>query len=97
MTITANDVIKAQAHIGTLKSEAHPKTNKYWSEVINGIAIVNPEMLAQQLEQAKKKVQEAKKDGKEILIISEKKMIADELSAMGDSLGYCYLNYKFPS
>ena len=97
MTITANDVIKAQAHIGPLKSEAHPKTNKYWSGVVNGVAVVDPDMLAQQLEQAQKKVQEAKKAGKEILIISEKKMIADELSTMGDTLGYCYLNYKFPS
>lgn len=86
MTITANDVIKAQAHIGTLKSEAHPKTNKYWSGVTNGVAVVDPEILARQLEQAQKKVQEAKKAGKEILIISEKKMIADELSTMGDTL-----------
>ncbi|MEI7562420.1 MAG: 30S ribosomal protein S2 [bacterium] len=97
MSITANDVIKAQAHIGTLKSEAHPKTNKYWAGVVNGIAVVDSDILTQQLEQAKQKVQEAKKAGKEILIISEKKMIADELSAMGDALGYCYLNYKFPS
>jgi small subunit ribosomal protein S2 len=97
MSITANDVIQAQAHIGTLKSEAHPKTSKYRSEVVNGIAVINAESLSAQLEHAKKKIQEAKKDGKEILIISEKKMYADELSELGDKLGICYLNYKFPS
>lgn len=97
MSITANDVIQAQAHIGTLKSEAHPKTNKYWSEVINGLVVINPELLAHQLESAQKKIQEAKKAGKEILIISEKKMYADELSALGEKHGVNYLNYKFPS
>ena len=97
MSITANDVIQAQAHIGTLKSEAHPKTNKYRSEVVNGIAVINPESICTQLEHAKTKIQEAKKDGKQILIISEKKMYADELSELGDKLGISYLNYKFPS
>jgi small subunit ribosomal protein S2 len=97
MSITPNDVVQAQAHIGTLKSEAHPKTSKYRSEVVNGIAVINAESICAQLENAKKKIQEAKKDGKQILIISEKKMYADELAELGDKLGICYLNYKFPS
>jgi len=80
MTITTDEVIKAQAHIGTLKAEAHPKTNKYWSEVVNGLVVINPESIVNQLEHAKTKIQNAKKDGKEVLIISEKKMYADELS-----------------
>ena len=96
MTITANDVIQAQAHIGTLKAEAHPKTNKYWSEVTNGVVVINPESVAQQLEAARAKIQEAKKEGKEILVISEKKMIADELAQLGDAAGISFLNYKFP-
>ena len=96
MTITATDVINAQAHIGTLKSEAHPKTNKYWAEVTNGVVVIDPEILAQQLEHARAKIQEAKKEGKEILVICEKKMIADELAALGDACGVSYLNYKFP-
>lgn len=82
MTITATDVINAQAHIGTLKSEAHPKTNKYWAEVTNGVVVIDPAIVAQQLELARTKIQEAKKEGKEVLIISEKKMIADELAKL---------------
>lgn len=96
MTITANDVIEAQAHIGTLKAEAHPKTNKYWAEVNNGVVVINPESVAQQLEAAAAKIQEAKKAGKEILVISEKKMIADELAQLGEAAGISYLNYKQP-
>lgn len=96
MTITANDVVNAQAHIGTLKAEAHPKTNKYWAEVTNGVVVINPESVAQQLEAAAAKIQEAKKAGKEILVISEKKMIADELAQLGEAAGISYLNYKQP-
>lgn len=97
MTITANDVINAQAHIGTLKAEAHPKTNKYWSEIVNGVVVIEPASITTQLEAARTKIQEAKKEGKEIVIISEKKMIADELAKLGEESDVAYLNYKFPA
>ena len=97
MSISVNDVIEAQAHIGTLKSEAHPKTNKYRAGVVNNIAVINPETIIEQIENAKKKIQQAKADGKEILIVSEKKMYADELEALGEKYGVNYLNYKLPS
>ncbi|MCX6824856.1 MAG: 30S ribosomal protein S2 [candidate division SR1 bacterium] len=97
MSISVNDIIEAQAHIGTLKSEAHPKTNKYWAGVINNIAVINPEAIIEQIETAKKKIQQAKADGKEILVVSEKKMYADELEKLGEKYGFNYLNYKLPS
>ncbi len=97
MSISINDVIEAQAHIGTLKSEAHPKTNKYWAGVVNNIAVINPEVIIEQIENAKKKIQQAKADGKEILVVSEKKMYADELEALGEKYGFNYLNHKLPS
>ena len=71
MSITVDSVIQSQAHIGTLKAEAHPKTSKYRSEIINGVVVIDPQILANQLEIAQKKVQEAKAAGKEILIVSE--------------------------
>jgi len=97
MSISVNDVIEAQAHIGTLKSEAHPKTNKYWAGVVNNIAIINPEIIIEQIENAKKKIKQAKEEGKEILIVSEKKMYADEIEKLGETYGVSYLNYKLPS
>ncbi len=97
MSISVNDVIEAQAHIGTLKSEAHPKTNKYWAGVVNNIVVINPEVIIEQIENAKKKIQKAKEEGKEILIVSEKKMYADELEKLGEKYGVSYLNYKLPS
>ncbi len=97
MSISVNDVIEAQAHIGTLKSEAHPKTNKYWAGVVNNIVVINPEVIIEQIEHAKKKIKQAKDEGKEILIVSEKKMYADEIEKLGEKYGVNYLNYKLPS
>ena len=94
MTVSVNQIVEAQAHIGTLKNEAHPKTSKYWSEVTNGVVVINPESVAQQLEDAKATIQKAKAAGKEILVVCEKKMYAAELEALARKTGVSYLNYK---
>ena len=94
MTVSVNQIVEAQAHIGTLKNEAHPKTSKYWSEVTNGVVVINPESVAQQLEDAKATIQKAKAAGKEILVVCEKKMYAVELEALAKKTGVSYLNYK---
>lgn len=94
MTVSVNQIVEAQAHIGILKNEAHPKTSKYWSEVTNGVVVINPESVAQQLEDAKATIQKAKAAGKEILVVCEKKMYAAELEALAKKTGVSYLNYK---
>ena len=94
MTVSVNQIVEAQAHIGTLKNEAHPKTGKYWSEVTNGVVVINPESVAQQLEDAKATIRKAKAAGKEILVVCEKKMYAAELEALAKKTGVSYLNYK---
>ena len=96
MSISSKDIVDAQLHIGTLKNEAHPKTNKYWAEVVNGLVVINPETIQQQLETAKAKVQKAKQEGKEILVVSEKKMFAEDLEKLWAQYGVNYLNYKVP-
>lgn len=94
MSVSVQDIVAAQAHIGTLKNEAHPKTSKYWSEVINGVVVINPEAIAEQLEAAKAQVAAAKAAGKEILVVCEKKMYAEELEALAAKAGVAFLNYK---
>ena len=96
MSITTKEVVDAQLHIGTLKSEAHPKTSKFWGDVVNGVVVVSPDAIVSQLEAAKQKIQKAKQQGKEVLVVSEKKMYAEELEALGSKLGFNYLNYKVP-
>ena len=94
MSVSVQDIVAAQAHIGTLKNEAHPKTSKYWSEVTNGVVVINPEVIAEQLEAAKAQVAAAKAAGKEILVVCEKKMYAEELEALAAKAGVAFLNYK---
>ena len=94
MSVSVQDIVAAQAHIGTLKNEAHPKTSKYWSEVTNGVVVINPEAIAEQLEAAKAQVAAAKAAGKEILVVCEKKMYAEELEALAAKAGVAFLNYK---
>lgn len=97
MSITTKEVVDAQLHIGTLKSEAHPKTSKFWTDVVNGVVVISPDAIVNQLEAAKQKIQKAKEQGKEILVVSEKKMYAEDLEKLGEKLGFSFLNYKIPS
>ena len=94
MSVSVQDIVAAQAHIGTLKNEAHPKTSKYWAEVNNWVVVINPDVIAEQLATAKAKVDEAKKAGKEILVVCEKKMYASELEELAAKAGVSFLNYK---
>ena len=82
MSVTVKDIVDAQVHIGTLKSEAHPKTNKYRLDIVNNMVVLNPEMILDQLNNAKKKVQAVKKSWKDILIVCEKKMYSDEVKTL---------------
>jgi len=96
MSVTVKQIVDAQVHIGTLKSEAHPKTSNYRLDITNGIVVLNPDMIAVQLEKAKKMVQDVKKSWKDILVVCEKKMYADEIKTLGEKYGVSYLNYKVP-
>jgi len=94
MAVTAQQVIDAQAHIWALKSESHPKTSQYWKEVANGLVILNPEIIAEQINTVQEKLAQAKKEGKEILVACEKKMYAQDLEDFAKKQGFSYLNYK---
>jgi small subunit ribosomal protein S2 len=96
MAVTAQQVVDAQAHIGSLKNESHPKTSPYRVEVTNGLVVINPEIIAEQINKVHEKIQEAKKAGKEILVVSEKKMYAQDLADLAKKAGFSYLDYKIP-
>lgn len=96
MSLTAADILNAQAHVGTLKNEAHPKTKEYRAWVVNDIVVIDPEKLLIQIENAHKKVQQAKQDWKAILVVCEKKMFADELATLCEKNNISFLNYKVP-
>lgn len=96
MAITAQQVVDANAHIGSLKNESHPKTAPYRAEITHGLVVINPEVIAEQLNKVHEYLQEAKKAGKEILVVSEKKMYAQDLEMLAKKAGFSYLDYKIP-
>ncbi len=96
MSVTVKQIVDSQVHIGTLKSEAHPKTSNYRLDIVNNIVVLNPEMILGQLNKAKKKVQDVKKSGQEVLVVCEKKMYATEMKTLGERYWVSYLNYKAP-
>ena len=79
--VTAQQVIDAQVHLWSLKNESHPKTSQYWAEVTNGLVVINPEIIANQINALHEKLAAAKKEWKEILVVCEKKMYAQDLDS----------------
>jgi len=97
MTVSVEQIIEAKAHIGTLKNEAHPKTQKYRAGVFSGLVVIDPENIKQQLESAKEKIHAARKAGKQVLIVAEKQMYRSELEQLAAKAGIHYLNHKIPA
>lgn len=91
-----DNVIQSKAHIWTLKSRSNPKTRQYWAGVSNGLVVFNPDWIVDQLEKARAKIQKAKSEGKNVLIISEKSVFKEELERLATQAGCHYLNYKVP-
>lgn len=100
-TVANQDLIQAlidnSVHIWSLKKFSHPKTRPYQLGVQNGITIINPEIIAEQLQNAKQRVQLALSEGKEILIVCEKSVFADQVKAIAEKFNCSYFNYNVPS
>ncbi|MEI7477679.1 MAG: 30S ribosomal protein S2 [bacterium] len=97
MAITQNEVIASHMHIGNLKKLASTKTRSFWLDMIQGLVIVNPDKVVNALEAAREKFLQAKKDGKEILVLCQKSLFADEIPELAKDVGFHYMNYKVPA
>lgn len=96
MSLTTEKVLDAKLHVWSLKKESSPKTGKYRQTVFNGVVVIDPDMIAERLENAKKRVQEARGDKKSILVICDKSMYVDELKALSAKENIHYLSEKVP-
>lgn len=61
-----------------------------------GLIVIDPEIIVEQLANAKAKIDAAKAAGKEVLIVAEKKMYAPELEALAKKAWISFLNHKVP-
>lgn len=64
------------AHLGHKKNRLHPKSRKYIYKIINGVSIIDLTLTVDQLEKAKKALSQAKKEGKNLLVVATKKVAA---------------------
>lgn len=100
MAVSLQDVLSNFLYIGGLKKESNPKTRQYWLDEVsevNGLTVLDPEVVIQQLEKAKEKIQKAREAKKNILIVCQKSMYSTEVTSLSEKYNYHYLTYKVPS
>ena len=91
-------IISTHTYVGTTTKNAHPKTKKYWlSANYRGNIIINPEIIAQQLESARTIVKTTIDANKQILVICEKALYADELGLLSQSKWFHYFDFNTPA
>lgn len=96
MTISIDKIIDSKIYLWTIKKHSNPKTRKYWLDVKEGIVVLNPEKIAEQLDFAANKIAEFKKAGKEILILCEKTVYRNELEKLSTTKWIHCMSYKVP-
>lgn len=90
-------IIQSKAYIGTILKHAHSKTKNYRSGVKDNMVIINPEIIAEQLEWAKALVKKQLEQKWEILIICEKSVYQKDLEDIAKVPGVHYFNFNTPS
>jgi small subunit ribosomal protein S2 len=92
-------LLEAKVHIGTLKNEAHPKTQKYRAGVFSGYGCYRSRShYSNSLECCQEQKSNAtRKEWKQILIVAEKQMYRKELESLAIKAWVHYLNHKVPA
>ena len=90
-------VIDNKLYVWTLKSNANPKTEKYWAGVVDGVVVIDPDVIVSQLERAKELVKKHKDAGNDILVLSDKLIYKEEIEQICEKAGVHYFSYKVPS
>ncbi len=96
MSLTTKTILENNLHIGSLQKESSPKTRAYWTDVVNGVVILDLEHIKEQLTKAKKKVQSYMADNKNILVVCDKVAYTEELETLSAKHKFHYLNDKVP-
>jgi len=97
MAITQHEVTTAHMHVGNLKKQASTKTRSFWLDMSQGLIVIDPDKIVDALNVAKEKFAQAKKEGKDILVLCEKSLLSDEIPALAEKSGFHFMNYKVPA
>jgi len=67
-------LFEAGAHLGHKKNRLHPKAKKYVYKMVNGVAVIDLTLTAEQLHTTKAYLMEAAKNGKNLLVVGTKRV-----------------------
>ena len=67
-------LFEAGSHLGHKKNRLHPKARKYVYKMVNGVAVIDLTITAEQLHNAKAYLMEAAKTGKTLLVVGTKRV-----------------------
>ncbi|MCS6982768.1 MAG: 30S ribosomal protein S2 [Candidatus Absconditabacterales bacterium] len=96
MTLDTQSLIKHHVCVGSLSNVLKPATRKYWSDVSGSFITFDPELVVQQISAARQKIKKYLDEKKNILIISQKDMIREEVVSLCESRGLHYMVHKTP-
>ena len=93
-----NGLVENKVYLWTTRSDYFPKvTNSVVLGIKNGQIVLNPELIADSLLSAKEKIDVAKKDAKNIVVILDKEVFQDDVESICSSSNISFLNTKVPS
>ena len=90
-------IIDVKAYVGTILKHAHSKTKNYRSGVKDSIVVINPDVIAEQLQWARELVAKQLEQKWQILIICEKSVYHSDLNDIAKIPGVQYFNFNTPS
>jgi len=92
------ELIDNKAYLWTPRAYYFPKVTDFaLLGEKNKQLIINPEIIANALEKAKAKIEEAKKEAKDVVVILDKEAFAQEIEELSKNAGFSFLNTKVPA
>jgi len=85
------------AHLGHKSNRVHPKAKKYIHSIQNGISIIDLEKTVACLNEAKKFISQAAKNGKNLLVVATKKIVAGQVVEICQKNNVFYITLKWPA
>ena len=95
MWYSVQDVIKNGMYVWTPRSLSHSRTRQFWIWEHNKTTLIDPEVVAGQLDKAQSVVGDV--PNSEILVLYDKWLYRDELEKMANEKQFHYMNYRIPS
>ncbi len=83
------------AHLGHKKNRLHPKARKYVYKMVNGVAVIDLTITAEQLQAAKEYLKEAAKNGKTLLVVGTKRVASQFVQEYCKEKGIPHITTKW--